>query len=77
MNTTEWLERAKSKIAELDSGITFEVKELYDEVDWKALTKGERIVFGKIFSNEVREGNIPNICAIERGKNNHSKYRKL
>lgn len=76
MNSREWLDRAKNKIADLSVGTRFEVKELFEEVDWRALSRGERITFGKVFANEVREGNIPNVCPMERGKNNHSKYEK-
>lgn len=76
MDNNEWLEKAKNKIIELPVGIKFEVKELFEEVDWKTLSRGERVMFGKVFANEVREGKITDIIALERGKNNHSKYEK-
>ena len=76
MNNKEWLEKARDKIAVLTNETVFEVKELFEEVDWKALSRGERITFGKVFANEVREGNIQNVYPMERGKNNHSKYEK-
>ena len=76
MNNNEWLERAKNKIADLSIGTRFEVRNLFEEVDWNSLSRGDKITFGKLFTNEVREGNIPNIYPIERGKNNHSKYEK-
>ena len=76
MDNKKWLDRARKKIVLLPNGRQFELKELFEEVDWKTLSRGERIMFGKFFANEVREGNIPNIYPIERGKNNHSKYVK-
>ncbi|MDE7363898.1 MAG: single-stranded DNA-binding protein [Ruminococcus sp.] len=76
MDNNEWIERAKGKIINLPIGTKFEVKELFEEIDWKALSRGERVMFGKIFANEVREGKISSIIALERGRNNHSKYEK-
>lgn len=76
MNTEEWYARALTKIERLEKGTTFEIKELFEEINWKSLSKGERIVFGKFFANEAREGRVPQVASLERGKNNHSRYVK-
>ncbi|MEE5991755.1 MAG: DUF1413 domain-containing protein [Oscillospiraceae bacterium] len=76
MDTNAWMEKARRKIEELPNGRQFELKALFEIVEWETLTKGDRISFGKYFSNEVKEGNIPNVVKLERAKNNHSKYQK-
>lgn len=55
----------------------FQLKGLFEECKWQQLSKGERILFGKYFANEVREGRINGIISIERLKNNHSQYEKI
>ncbi len=72
----EWCARGLMVIEGLPRGTVFEVKELYKDIYWKRLSKGERISFGRYFANEVREGRIPDINALERGKDNHSRYVK-
>ena len=54
----------------------FELKSLFEGCEWEKLSKGERINFGKYFANEVRDGKIKNVLAVERGRDNHSKYIK-
>ena len=54
----------------------FELKSLFEGCKWALLSKGDRISFGKFFANEVREGKIKNVVAVERGRDNHSKYIK-
>ena len=77
MNNQEWLAKAIAKIAELEGSKTFEVKDLFREVDWNTLSKGDRIGFGRFFANEVREKRIKSVVALERGKDNHSRYQKV
>ena len=76
MDNKKWLEIAKAKIDKLPNGSLFELKELFAEVNWKKLSKGERITFGRFFANEVREGRLTKIVPLKRGKNNHSRYEK-
>lgn len=54
----------------------FEVKDLFEGHQWKALTRGNRIGFGRYFANEVKEGRVPGVIGLERGKDNHSRYIK-
>ncbi len=76
MNMEEWYANALAKIGQLKKGTVFEVKELFEEVVWKSLSRGDRIEFGRYFANETREGRVPLIASLERGKNNHSRYVK-
>ena len=77
MDNEKWLTIAKQKIETIENGKVFQVKDLFENVDWTTLKKGERICFGKFFSNEVRELHIENVKALERGKDNHSRYMKV
>lgn len=76
MDMQLWLERAIAKIATMPSGKEFEIRNLFYEVDWEALPKGDRIRFGKFFKNEVSDGRVTGIRYKEKNKNNHAKYIK-
>lgn len=72
-----WMHKATDSIENsVQPGQKFELKSLFQPCEWEQLSKGERISFGKYFANEVREGKIENIRAIERAKNNHCNYIK-
>ena len=76
MDMSLYMKKAKEKIKNIQVGSEFELKGLFDEIEWNKLEKGEKISFGRDFANEVREGNIANIIMIERKQNNHRKYKK-
>ena len=77
MDYEKMLEEAKLSIKiKVKAGKPFEVKDLFDGVKWKNLDTGEKISFGRYFSNEVDEGNITGIAKIPRGKDNHTRYIK-
>lgn len=77
MNYQIWKEIAIRSIQDkIQSGKVFVVKDLFVGAEWENLSKGERIGFGRFFSNEVNEGHVPDVTKIERAKNNHMRYRK-
>lgn len=55
----------------------FVVKDLFEGCEWQKLTKGDKIQFGKYFKNEVMDNRVPNVCYLERAKNNHALYIKI
>lgn len=72
-----WMKKARDSIeSRVQVGQAFELKSLFQLCEWEQLTKGERISLGKFFANEVREGNLENVRAVEHGKDNHRKYIK-
>lgn len=78
MDFNEWTRNAIDRIAmNVNFNQRFELKDLFEGCEWERLSKGERINFGKFFANEVRESRIHGIRALERGKNNHSRYIKI
>lgn len=76
MNINELLEKAKINSKHLPKKKQFVLKELFEGYEWESIPKGERIIFGKIFKNQVLEGKIKDVRFVERKKNNHSKYEK-
>ena len=77
MDNKYWLEKAKKGIEKLDVGVQFALKELYDIEEWGLLSRGEKIMLGKVFANEVREGNFSNIVSKGEKKNGSSQYEKI
>ena len=78
MDYKKLLDYAKNFIEnEMKPGTIFESKSLFEGVEWESLEKGDRIGFGRYFSNAVKNGRIKNIVRIERAKNNHARYIKL
>jgi hypothetical protein len=59
------------------TGKKFKVRDLFESVEWEELTKGERIQFGREFSNAVKEGRFPTIERIQKADNNHTQYMKV
>lgn len=72
-----WMERAQKAIeAEIQVGKKFEVKHLFPGYEWEALSKGDRINFGKHFSDAVKDGRLPTVERCEQGKSHHNQYVK-
>lgn len=72
-----WTERALNAIeTEVIPGKKFEVKHLFPGHEWETLSRGERITFGKYFSDAVKEGRFPAVTKCEEGKNHHNQYIK-
>lgn len=66
----------KSIENKVQPGQKFEVRHLFKDVEWGGLSKGERIYFGRLFSNTVKEGLIPGVTRIQKAENNHAQYIK-
>ena len=77
MDVNAWMQKALEEIEKLPFSKKFEAKELFNGCEWDALSKGDRIKFGKFFKGEVLEERVPNVVFLDRGKNNHSKYEKV
>lgn len=77
MDYRRWMAKALNSIeSNVAEGNPFEVKDLFEGHRWKALELGNRIGFGRYFANEVKEGRVPGVIGLERGKDNHSRYIK-
>lgn len=76
MNEHEWLNNAKNKISVLPVGTIFEVKNLFDSLEWSKLSAKERQEFGRFFSTAYKNGQINNICLIKDTKRRPNRYVK-
>lgn len=77
MNHEEWMALAKETITtSIQPGIKFEVKQLFPGHKWDALSKGDRISFGRYFANCVSDGRIKNVARCENGRTRHNRYIK-
>ena len=76
MNELEWLHKATDIINGLVVGTVFEVKELFDSLEWGELSAKERQEFGRYFSTAYKNGQINNIHRVEDGKRKPNRYVK-
>lgn len=76
MDNLKWMDRAKSRLSKIGENTEFFLKDLFDGVEWNALTVGERLGFGRFFKNEVLEGRVPNVEFIGKAQNNSARYKK-
>ena len=77
MDYEKWIRRACDTIGNnITVGTIFEVKQLFPGHEWEELSRGERSLFGRYFSNAVKDGRIPSIKKCEEGKNHHNRYIK-
>ena len=76
MNYDEWLENALSKISTLQIGSVFEVKDLFDSIEWNKQEPKDKRFFGKYFSCKYNDGVIKGIERVDYDKKISNKYRK-
>lgn len=76
MDNQEWMAKAKQKIAQIQDGTVFVVKELFDGVEWGQLTPGEQRGFGRHFKNEVMGQHVEHVRYLKKAQNNSALYIK-
>jgi hypothetical protein len=78
MDVEYWMKKAEKCITEkVADGKKFEIRSLFEAVEWEKLRKGDRIQFGKDFANAVKEGRFPNLKRVQKAENNHAQYVKI
>lgn len=77
MDNAAWMARALSKIEGYGPNTSFEIKQLFDSVEWTTLPANDRRAFGRYFSNEYKDGRIPGIEKLPIGKDRRTHYRKF
>ncbi len=77
MNKHTWLEEAKNRIEKLPQGKVFEVKELFNGIEWNELNAKEKQSFGRFFSSAYNDGKLNNIERVENVNKGANRYRKL
>lgn len=78
MNYEKWFDEAINCInKKLVSGQKFEVKGLFEGVEWNKLAPGDKRSFGRYFSSKVKDGELCNVKKSGENKSHHNEYIKL
>lgn len=77
VNYDSMFTEAQREVGQLEPGTVFEVRSLFKGTVWDSLKRGEKSGFGRFFSSKYQSGALPSIKRVERGKDNHTRYRKL
>ena len=64
------------KIKQLKSGTVFFVKDLFEGMDWKRLSRGDKLAFGKFFKRKVELEQVPRVQYFGKADNNSAQYIK-
>lgn len=76
MKCDHLLAEAIANLENLKPGEKFVVKDLFVGSNWKALSRGDKLHFGRVFKNQVKEGSIPGVQYIGKAANNSAQYEK-
>lgn len=77
MDFQVWLEDVKKRIENnLQDFESFRLKDLFTKIEWDKLTSQEKRAFGRFFSNESKEGRLPQIISLKPGKDKQNRYQK-
>ena len=71
------LKSTELKIATLDIGTEFFLKDLFDGTEWKKFKRGEKLSLGRRFKNWVEIGQFSNVVYVGKAPNNSAIYRKI
>jgi len=77
MDYNKWMKKAEIAVLKTEVSKKFEVKHLFQEIEWNTLSSGERRQFGRYFKNEVMEGRVAGAEFLEKAKNNHAMYIRV
>ena len=77
MNKHEWLEEAVNRIDKLPHGKVFEIKELFNGIEWNELNAKEKQGFGRFFSSAYNDEKINNIERVNNHNKGANRYKKL
>ena len=64
------------KIRQLKPGTVFFVKDLFEGTEWKHLSRGDKLAFGKFFKRKVELGQVPRARYHGIADNNSAHYVK-
>ncbi len=78
MNYVRWFSKAQEAIQKnIGIGEQFEVKSLFSGTQWEKLSTGDRRSFGKYFSSQVKDGELPGVRKVGECKNHHNMYERI
>lgn len=62
-------------LSALEPGTVFFVKGLFVGTDWLALSRGDKLGFGRYFKRQVAMGSVSNVEYVGKADNNSAQYR--
>jgi hypothetical protein len=71
-----WLAKAETALERIRTDVSFKLRDLYAGHEWESLSKGDRLRYGKYFSNQVKIGKVKGVEAHGKAENNSSLYIK-
>lgn len=77
MDIEYWLGVARKSLEALPEGCSFEVRDLVYGPEWILCELKDKMKFGRAFKNEVLDGRIKGVAALDTPKNKAAKYKKL
>ncbi len=75
MDYSQLMTMAQASILDMKKHQVFTVKDLFKGHYWGALSKKDRLGFGRYFKNQVKHGTLPNIEWADKNANNTNQYR--
>ena len=64
------------KIKQMKPCTVFFVKDLFEGMEWKHLSRGDKLAFGRFFKRKVELGQDPRVRYYGKAGNNSAQYSK-
>ncbi len=64
------------KIKQMKPCTVFFVKDLFERMEWKHLSRGDKLAFGRFFKRKVELGQVPRVRYYGKADNNSAQYSK-
>ncbi len=64
------------KIKQMKPCTVFFVKDLFEGMEWKHLSRGDKLAFGRFFKRKVELGQVPRVRYYGKADNNSAQYSK-
>lgn len=64
------------KIKQMKPCTVFFVKDLFEGMEWKHLSRGDKLAFGRFFKRKVELGQVPRVRYYGKVDNNSAQYSK-
>jgi len=77
MDIEYWMNKAREALSSLPEGKSFVIKDLVSSPEWSLCEQKDKMKFGRAFKNEVLDGRISGVIAVETPKGALAKYKRI
>ena len=77
MDIEYWMSKAREALDSMPEGQSFVIKDLVSSPEWTLCDLKDKMKFGRAFKNEVLDGRIKDVAALDTPKNKAAKYKKI